>query len=377
MEFLDYETLRIIWWVLMGVLLIGFAVMDGFDFGVVMLLPFVAKKPEEKNAVVGSVKPFWEGNQVWLILGAGAIFAAWPYIYAVSFSGFYFAMLLALLALILRPVGFEYRSKIKNETWRKFWDGCLFVSAFVPSIVFGVAIGNVLQGVPFSFNDYMMLENRIEFFSLFSPFALLCGFTSLAMLVVHGACYLAVKTDGKIFLRSRRVMLIAPFAVIILFALGGVFLAKIPCYELISFAGVNAVSDPMNKQVVAGIGCWFSNYEKFPWIVVAPILGFLGEILTVFFAAIKHPGKAFISSAVAIAGIIATVGLTMFPFIIPSSLNPNASLLVFDASSSHWTLMVMLFAVVIFIPIIIAYTSFVHYVMRGKVVIDKNKNSSY
>lgn len=380
MEFLNYEFLRITWWILLGVLLIGFAIMDGFDLGVATLLPFVAKEDGERRIVLNSVGPVWEGNQVWFILGGGAIFAAWPHVYAVSFSGFYFAMFLILLALILRPVGFDYRSKIHNKTWRQTWDVCLFISGFVPSLVFGVAIGNTLQGVPFSFDEFMVIENKINFFELFSPFSLLCGVLSVVMLTGHGATYLAIKTDEKVFKRAVRVMMISPFLVIVLFALGAVFLSFAPCYKLISFAGTLADSNPLRKEVVAATGCWFGNYKIHSWMIIAPALGFLGQLLVPIFALKKHFGKAFIASSISIFGIIATVGLSMFPFILPSSLNPNASLTVWDASSSEFTLLVMLIAALIFVPIIIAYTSWVFSVLRGKVSekdIKKDSNFLY
>ena len=150
---LDYETLRVIWWALLGVLLIGFAIMDGFDLGVAMWLPIIAKYDVDRRILINSIAPTWEGNQVWFILGGGAIFAAWPALYALSFSGFYWAMLLVLLALIMRPVGFKYRSKLKSHTWRNNWDKILFVSGLVPALIFGVAVGNVLQGVPFHFDN--------------------------------------------------------------------------------------------------------------------------------------------------------------------------------------------------------------------------------
>lgn len=380
LEFLDYEVLRIIWWLLLGVLLIGFAIMDGFDLGVAILLPFVAKTDSDRRIVLNSVGPVWDGNQVWFILGGGAIFAAWPHVYAVSFSGFYFAMLLVLLALILRPVGFDYRSKIQNKTWRKTWDICLFISGLVPSLVFGVAIGNVLQGVPFSFNDFMVIENKISFFGLFTPFTLVCGLLSVVMLVAHGATYLAIKTDGVILERVKEVLKIFPILVIFLFALGGIFLNFINCYQLQSFAGTLAGSNPLAKVVNSSQGCWFANYDKYKWIIIAPILGFLGQIALFIFAAIKHFGKAFIASSLSILGIISTIGLTMFPFILPSSLNPNASLTVWDSSSSNFTLFVMLIAAIIFVPIILAYTSWVYAVMKGKVTekdIQKDSNFLY
>lgn len=380
MEFFDYEILRIIWWVLLGVLLIGFAIMDGFDLGVGILLPFVAKTDSERRVVLNSVGPVWDGNQVWFILGGGAIFAAWPYVYAVSFSGFYFAMFLVLLALILRPVGFDYRSKIQNKTWRQTWDICLFISGLVPSLVFGVAIGNVLKGVPFSFDDFMVIENKISFFGLFTPFTLLCGLLSVTMLTTHGATYLAIKTEGEIFRRVKRVLIFLPFITILLFALGAVFLNFIECYKVADFAGTLAESNPLRKIAFTSHGCWYDNYGKYKWIVIAPFLGFLGQFLIPLFSTINNQVKAFIASSLSIFGIIATVGLTMFPFILPSSLNPNASLLVWDASSSKFTLMVMFIAAIIFVPIILAYTSWVYMILRGKVTeksVKKDSNFLY
>ncbi len=378
LEFFDYECLRVIWWLLLGVLLIGFAIMDGFDLGVGILLPFVAKSDSERRVVLNTVGPVWEGNQVWFILGGGAIFAAWPHVYAVSFSGFYFAMLLVLLALILRPVGFDYRSKMEGKKWRQTWDYCLFVSGLVPSLVFGVALGNVLQGVSFSFDEFMVVNNQIAFFSLFSPFALLCGLVSVAMLIVHGASYLAIKTEGDILRRVLKFLKIFPVLTIILFAVGGIFLNFVDGYKLITFAGTSADSNPLSKVVVRVAGGWFDNYEKYPWMIIAPALGFLGQIFVLLFVAIKHYGKVFIASSISILGIIATAGLTLFPFILPSNLEPSSSLMVWDASSSYSALFVMLIAAIIFVPIILLYTSWVFRVMRGKVSEqDVKKNSKF
>jgi cytochrome d ubiquinol oxidase subunit II len=380
LEIFNYELLRIIWWVLLGVLLIGFAIMDGFDLGVGILLPFVAKTDKERRVILNSVGAVWEGNQVWFILGGGAIFAAWPYVYAVSFSGFYFAMLLVLLALILRPVGFDYRGKVNNNIWRLVWDYCLFISGLVPSLVFGVAIGNVLQGVSFGFNEFMVIDNKIGFFSLFTPFTLLCGLMSVAMLTTHGACYLAIKTEGKILNRTLLALKIFPILTIIIFAIGGWFLQFVESYKLVSFAGTLADSNPLHKEVVAITGGWYENYQKYPWIIIAPILGFAGELLVFILARINHFGKAFIASGVAIFGVISTVGLTLFPFILPSSLNPSASLLIWDSSSSYLTLVVMMIAAIIFVPLILIYTSWVYSIMKGKISekdIDKDSNFLY
>ncbi|MDD5586349.1 MAG: cytochrome d ubiquinol oxidase subunit II, partial [Alphaproteobacteria bacterium] len=181
----DYEILRLIWWVLLGVLLMGFAVMDGFDMGAAALLPFVTRNDSERRIVINTVGPVWEGNQVWLILGAGAVFAAWPALYATAFSGFYLAMFLVLFTLILRPVAFKFRSKREGRLWRGTWDTCLFLSGTVPPLIFGVAFGNILQGVPFTFDEAMRMTYEGGLLGLLNPFALLCGLVSLAMTVLQ------------------------------------------------------------------------------------------------------------------------------------------------------------------------------------------------
>jgi len=379
-EIFNYEVLRVIWWVLLGVLLIGFAIMDGFDLGTAILLPFVGKTDVERRIILNSVGPVWDGNQVWFILGGGAIFAAWPLVYAVSFSGFYYAMFLVLVALILRPVGFDYRSKINNTTWRTVWDYCLFISGLVPSLVFGVAIGNVLLGVNFSFDNFMIIENKIGFFELFTPFSLLCGLLSVSMLTVQGACFLSIKTEGDIQKRIKKLLNILPFVNIALFALGGLMLQKIDGYVITKILSHSADSNPLNKEVSRQAGAWLNNYSTYKWFIIAPILGFAGQIFATILSHFKHDVKAFIASSLSVFGIIATVGLTCFPFILPSSLNPNSSLTVWDASSSYHTLVVMFIAALIFVPLIISYTSFVFMVLRGKVnekTIDKDSNFLY
>ena len=194
----DYEIVRFVWWLLVGVLLIGFAVTDGFDMGVGALLPILGKDDTERRIMINTVAPHWDGNQVWLITGAGALFAAWPTVYAVSFSGFYVAMILVLLALYLRPVGFDYRSKIEDPRWRKSWDWALFVAGFVPPLIIGVAFGNLLQGVPFSFDEYMRAHYDGGLRGLLNGFGLLAGLVSACMVMMQGACWLQMKTEGEL-----------------------------------------------------------------------------------------------------------------------------------------------------------------------------------
>ena len=201
---LDYTSLKLIWWLLVGVLLVGFAIMDGHDMGVGTLLPFVGKNDTERRVIINTVGPHWDGNQVWFITGGGAIFAAWPLVYATAFSGFYWAMLAVLWALFFRPVGFDYRSKIDNPTWRQTWDWGLFIGGAVPPLIFGVAFGNLFQGVPFSFDDHLVSTYSGSFWALLNPFALLCGVVSTAMITFHGAIYLAHRTQGEIQWRALR-----------------------------------------------------------------------------------------------------------------------------------------------------------------------------
>ncbi|TXF97223.1 cytochrome d ubiquinol oxidase subunit II [Massilia arenae] len=366
---LDYDTLRVIWWALLGVLLVAFAVTDGFDLGTGTLLPFVAKTDLERRVVINTVGPVWEGNQVWLVLGGGAIFAAWPQLYAVSFSGFYLAMAAVLLALILRPVGFKYRSKRDSTQWRTAWDWALFVGGFVPALIFGVAMGNVLQGVPFRIQPDMQIFYEGGFFGLLNPFALLCGLVSVAMLVMHGAAWLVLKTDGLVASRARTWGIRAALATVALYAVAGVLLWNVvDGYRISSELVTTGPSNPLFKTVQAGVaGTWFANYAAHPWTQLAPSAGIVGALLTWMALIKRKEGVAMLTSSLSVAGIVLSVGASMFPFILPSSIQPQASLTVWDSSSSHLTLFIMLVCTCIFLPLIIMYTSWVYKVLWGKV----------
>jgi cytochrome bd ubiquinol oxidase subunit II len=379
---LDYEILRLIWWLFLGVLLIGFAIMDGFDLGVAMLLPFVARNDGERRVTITTIGPFWDGNQVWLILGAGAVFAAWPPVYAASFSGFYLAMFLVLATLILRPVGFEFRNKVPSPRWRTFWDYALFASGLVPSLVFGVVFGNLLQGVPFHIDgDLRIYYDGSGLFELLNPFGLLCGLVSVAMLAGHGAIYLTLKTEGAVQARAHRAAQVLSLATIVLFALAGLWVAwGIDGYLITSRITADGPSNPLLKTVTRQPGQWFANYRDHSWMVAAPILGFLGPICASLLSFAHRPGLAFIASALGIFGIVATAGVSMFPFLLPSNIAPAASLTVWDASSSRLTLFVMLMATLVFLPIVLIYTSIVFRALRGIVTasfVEKNSATLY
>jgi cytochrome d ubiquinol oxidase subunit II len=370
MHIFDYEGLRLIWWALLGVLLIGFALTDGFDLGTAALLPFVARTDVERRMVINSVGPTWEGNQVWFILGGGAIFAAWPFVYAASFSGFYLAMFLVLAALILRPVGFKYRSKKPDPAWRNRWDWALFVGGFVPALVFGVAVGNVLQGVPFRLDGDLRSFYEGSFLGLFTPFTLLAGLLSVAMLVLHGSAWIAIKVEhGPVHDRARRFGTIAGIASILLFAIGGVMASRLG-FRIADIVDPAGPSNPLRTTSAAEAGAWFANYRIYPWMLIAPLLGFGGTVLALIGIRVRAEWAGFGGSSLAAAGIIATVGLSMFPYILPSSIDPHSSLTVWNASSSHKTLGIMLFVTAVFLPLVLAYTAWAYKVMWGRLTTD-------
>jgi cytochrome d ubiquinol oxidase subunit II len=365
----DYTTLRVIWWGLLGVLLIGFALTDGWDLGIGALLPFIARTDSERRMAINCAGPTWEGNQVWFILGGGAIFAAWPFVYAVSFSGFYLAMFLVLAALILRPVAFKYRSKRPGLAWRSGWDWALFVGGFVPSLVFGVAVGNVLQGVPFRLDSDLRTIYDGNFVGLFTPFTVLCGLLSVSMVVLHGAAYLGLKLEhGDVHDRVRRFGSIAALICVVLFAVGGLWIAFGPIgYAVNGVVPTDGASNPLRATVVAVAGGWLANDSADPWMLIAPALGLLGAVIGWIGLRARWEALSMVGSAAATVGIISTVGLSMFPVILPSSIDAHSSLLVWNASSSERTLGLMLIATVVFLPVVLLYTAWVYRVMWGRV----------
>ena len=378
MTFFDYETLKLIWWIFIGVLLIGFAVMDGFDMGVAAWLPFLGKTDEERRVIINTIGPTWEGNQTWLITAGGAIFAAWPLVYAAAFSGLYVALLLVLFALFFRPVGFDYRSKLPNQSWRNFWDWALFAGGAIPALVFGVAFGNLLLGLPFHYDNTLRSFYTGSFWQLLNPFALLCGVVSLSMLMMHGAVYLQLRSDGAVQKRAQMAALFTGLICAICFALAGVWVAlSVDGYAMTSLQDANIALNPLAKTVVKSTGGWLTNYHTYPWMILAPIAGFMGIALALINARMKNERTAFIFSSIAIAGIILTAGCSMFPFIMPSSTDPISSLTVWDAVSSKKTLGIMFIVTIIFLPLILIYTSWVFRVLRGKVTVQSIKDNTH
>ncbi|TNF13353.1 MAG: cytochrome d ubiquinol oxidase subunit II, partial [Vibrionaceae bacterium] len=290
----DYEILRLIWWVLIGVLLVGFAITDGFDMGVGALVPVIGKNDTERRVMINSIAPHWDGNQVWLITAGGALFAAWPMVYATSFSGFYLAMIVTLAALWLRPIGLDYRSKIEDPKWRNTWDICISISGFVPPIIFGVAFGNLLQGVPFQLNEFAMPTYHGSFFGLLNPFGLLCGLVSLFMILMQGATWLQMKTTGPVHVRARNIAQLTGLLTVILFVVAGFWVQNIDGYVITSAIDTMGPSNPLNKEVAREAGAWMHNFEQYPLLWAAPALGVVMPLLAVLASRIEKGGIAFL-----------------------------------------------------------------------------------
>ncbi|MCV2402596.1 cytochrome d ubiquinol oxidase subunit II [Marinomonas sp. C2222] len=378
---MDYELLKVIWWALVGVLLIGFAVTDGFDMGVGSLLKIIGGTDSERRIMINSIAPHWDGNQVWFITAGGALFAAWPVVYATAFSGFYFAMMLVLAALFFRPIGFDYRSKLESSKWRESWDWGIVFGSAVPPIIFGVAFGNLLQGVPFEFDQYLRATYTGSFFALLNPFAIVCGLVSLLMIMTQGGAWLLMKTDAELHAKAAKSTAATGVLAAVLFILAGVWLAfGIDGYVITSDINGNEALTPLMKTAEVQEGAWLANYDKYPLLMLAPILGVVGMLCASLLGLLKRAFLSFVSSSLGLAGIIVTAGGSMFPFLMPSSSYPSMSLTMWDATSSENTMMIMFVVACIFVPIVLGYTLWSYFVMYGRFTkkhIEENTHSLY
>lgn len=377
----DYETLKLIWWVLVGVLLIGFALTDGFDMGVGALLPLIGSDNTERRIMINTIGPHWEGNQVWFVTAGGALFAAWPMVYASAFSGMYAALMITLLALFMRPVGFDYRAKKDSERWRRNWDWALFAGSVIPPVIFGVAFGNLFLGLPFSFDELLRPSFNGGLFGLLTLFPLLAGVLSLSMLIMHGGVWLGLKTRNTLREKAMRATLISALITTFLFAVCGIWIVSgMKGYVIQDLPDPNAFNDPLGKTVVIQEGAWLENFKKWPLLWAFPILGLIMPLLTALLAKVKQDGLAFGASCIAITCIISTAAVALFPFVLPSSLQPNHSLTLWDATSSALTLNIMLLVACVFVPLVLAYTFWSYYKMWGRLDeshINENSHSLY
>ncbi|PSV46259.1 cytochrome d ubiquinol oxidase subunit II [Photobacterium indicum] len=377
---IDYETLRLIAWAVIGLLLIGFAITDGLDMGVTALLPIIGKTENDRRIMINSVAPHWDGNQVWLVTAGGALFAVWPLAYAVSFSGFYAAMLLALAALWLRPLGFDYRSKIDKPQWRNTCDIALCLGGILPTVIFGVAFGNLLQGIPFELDEFLITSYKGSFFELLNPFALLCGLISLSMILTQGTTWLQMKTTETLHQRVCTFSQVLALVTSILFMLAGIWAYNLNGYVINSTIVTDAASNPLNKSVSVVAHGLFRNFQQYHVLWAIPAIAAIAPVLTALSARSKRDGTAFLMSSLTVTCIILTAGITLFPFIIPSSLEPSHSLTVWDSTSSEKTLGIVIAISLVMVPIILGYTLWCYRKMFGRLdtqYIENNKTSLY
>jgi cytochrome bd ubiquinol oxidase subunit II len=327
--------LNTIWFILIAVLYIGFFVLEGFDFGVGILLPILGKNDTERRVIVNTIGPFWDGNEVWLLTAGGATFAAFPHWYATMFSGFYLPFFLLLLALIIRGVAFEFRSKDQGQRWRAGWDTAIFIGSLVPAFLLGVAFSNLARGVPI---DQNMLYAG-GFFNLLNPYALLGGLSAVIAFMLHGAIFLSLKTTGELYEKSHRMasrLWLPTVLVLVVFVVFTYFQT-----DILTKLGVNPGPVPVLAAVAVLAAAWFLKQKRDGW--------------------------AFAMTATGIAASITSLFLILYPRVMISSLNPDWSLTIYNASSSPYTLQVMTIVAVIFIPVVLAYQAWSYWVFRKRI----------
>lgn len=376
-----YSVIQVLSWAVVGLIMFLAAATIGFDFGAGMLARFVGKNEYEKRVIINIVAPTWDGNQVWLITAGAGLFAIWPRVYAGAFSGMYLGILAVLWALFLRPVAFEYRHKIESRKWTGFWDWMLCIGSLVPILVIGVAIGNLFLGLPFQFDPGTLRfyygasalaeeSALISLLRLLMPLALSFGIFAVVLALMHGAAYCAMRTSGALHLRFVKIRKVCAAFFVILFASIGLWLVFIKGYHWQLSTGLShysqAIFHPLKGGIVSeSLGGWLSNYRAHPWMITAPVVGFIGALIALATSKEKS-GVAFCGSILACAGAVFTMGFSLFPFIMPSSLVPEQSMVIWNSSSSLVSLVGILIVAVVMLPIIFVYTTFVYKKMWGR-----------
>ncbi len=338
---MSLETLQIIWFILFGLLAAGYAVLDGFDLGVGILYLFT-KSEDERKIYINSIGPVWDGNEVWLLTGGGALFAAFPIVYATVFSGFYIAFMLLLLGLILRAVAIEFRGHVESNKWRSVWDFAFGFGSLLPAILFGVAVGNIMRGIP--------LEDEIfigSFFDLLNPYAILIGLLTLVMFLTHGAIYLVLKTDGELQTRVKGIASKSWMVFVCLFVIATIY----------TFFEAGYLFDGMIENPIF----WSFLILLFASIIFIPIT--LSD---------KQEWKVFLASSITIIGLIGITAVGMFPKLVPNIRNLSQSLTIYNASSTQPTLLVMFIISLIGMPLVIGYTIFIYKIFWGKTKVDES-----
>ncbi|MEN2472181.1 cytochrome d ubiquinol oxidase subunit II [Burkholderia sp. GS2Y] len=367
---LEPDTLRLIWWLLIAVLFALFAVTDGFDFGALILLPWVTARDEQRRVVLNAVGATWEGNQTWLITAIGATFAAWPMVYAASFSVMYPAMMLALFALFARPVGFDYRSKLPGRGWRAAWDCALFAGGFIPTFTFGLLVGNLFVGLPFTVDRVFRITATTSFTGLFHPFAILVAAAAVALFTMHGGAYVQKRAEAPFARVIGRFTTGAALVFMLLFVACGIWVTRsLPGLQNQAATLLQAPAAGASSSTELVAGGWAGNFERVPALLALPLLAVACAVQTALLTGRGRWQIAFCTSALTVLSAVGTAAVALFPVLLLSSSDPASSLTVWNSSSSPHTLQIMLFVAALFVPLIMLYTAFVYRVLRGPVTV--------
>ncbi len=363
---LDYTLLKLIWWGIIGCIFILYSTTAGFDYGVTLIMPFLRSEDNRRLALAASM-PTWDGNLTWIVFAGGALFVVWPVVYATAFSGLYFAFFVVLWTMYFRPPGFDYRDRIDNPIWRRCWDFGLFISSLVPVAVFGIGMGNCFLGFPFHFDPFTMRDTYTGSFSdLFTGFTVLCAVVSLCMIVMHGSAYLQRRVEGALQNTARKLHLIFALLTFVFFTIALILVSmKMPGYHLISSPPHPTVTPLDNVVKFEPLG-WANSFADNSWKIYPLMLTYAAFIITLWSSFLRAYATCFWSSACFIGGMICAAGSTLFPFIMASSTYPNQSLTVFNATSSEYSLRIMLYVGVVLFVVILCYKIFAYYTVWHK-----------
>lgn len=352
--------LQVYWFFAIGAVLIIYACTAGFDFGTTIMLPFF-KKEQDRRVMLNVIAPTWDGNQTWLVFGGGAIFVIWPMVYASIFSGFYAAMMFILWSFFLRPPGMDYRSKINKYGWRRMWDWGLFISSFFPVILFGVALGNFLHGVPIHFDDiFLRPYYEGNFWGLLNLPGCFCGTVALLMVLMHATTLQYRRTEGGLKEKFKKLFYIFSVLFLCLFTITGLIIGFAVKGYVLVHSPVNPTEHILDNMVTMQRGAWILSYAQYPWKVVAPIVAYFAVFAAMIMMRISRGTLAFWFSCLAVAGTVATAGTALFPFVVPSSLHPNQSITIWNGTSDFYTLGALFFVSLVLLTVILIYKIYVY-----------------
>ena len=353
---LDYQSLRLIWWAILVLAVIGFALAEGLLLGVNLLLPQLGKTETSRKTIIADLAGTAMGLQIWLIAVTALLFAAWPVAYAVFFASFQPLLLLMIPAWLCRTAGVFFRNSHGNIVWRERWDKALNYSAFLLTALLGIICGNLLKGIPFHFDSDMRIFFLGDFWGLLNPFAALIAAVNIALFMLYGASYLQLRHPGDISQSSKAWIYKSGTAFLVLFILAGLWVSRLEGYHITSAISQDAATNPLNKFVKRNEGLWMDNYEHQPSLAVFPALVFICWGLTLVFTKLKRFYYAFLACSVTVVFCVLTVAISMFPFLLPSNRSLNSSLTIWDASASQITLTALLWVTAIYLPLMAILT---------------------